>query len=40
MNIAMLRMIGFSEEAIAFFEKAEGVIAIKKWVNCPIDRGV
>ncbi len=39
-NITILRMIGFPEEAIALFEKAEDVIAIKKWVNCPIDRGV
>ncbi len=39
-NVAMLRMIGFPEEAIALLQKAEGIVVIKKWIDCPIKRGV
>ncbi|MDQ5941079.1 MAG: transporter substrate binding protein [Candidatus Dependentiae bacterium] len=37
-NVAILRMIGFPEEAIAVFSKLEETIVIKKWIDCPVGR--
>ena len=39
LNIAMLRAIGLPDEAAAHFRAGDGVLIIKKWVNCPTPIG-